>query len=506
MDDEMPASKAKLDEDLNGQRLDVAKDNAVEQGVLARLRGEPADGCPFSTAGPAKRWRQGWELGGKLLRPPAAAPTVEQAEPRVDRKERRDRWRFLLELVLAAAAVVTVVYLVREIKQQQQQNELLRGQSEEQRTQTELQRGQIERQRTQDELLQRHKATRILDTAWDLLGGEGGTESIVEFSSDPNQQELARRLIWEALELQPHSALPYLRQGGYFVAKGKYEEAEASFRRALIIEPEDSSAHTNLGVILAAQGRLEEAKASHSRALELNPNSAIAYNNLGAVYFKQSRFEDAEARFRKSLDINPNDVHTLYNLGLSFARLGKNPEAEASIRKALEIDPDDAALCYVLGTVLSAQGKHEEAEASFSAALRLEPKYEADHDALGESVREEIAPGDLYRQPLAASPFQHFVSIYLIVVSIALVFLSWLYLNRFWAGSPLIRRGQHYYLNGRPLRNGDKVEKRHGNSWRQVELKGMPAKLVGCYRSDETDLDPDALYRWIKSDRTRNRC
>ena len=61
---------------------------------------------------------------------------------------------------------------------------------------------------------------------------------------------------------------------------GRFNEAEASYRRALQIKPDSAEAYSNLGNILNDLGRLDEAETSYRQALQIKPDYADAYSNL----------------------------------------------------------------------------------------------------------------------------------------------------------------------------------------------------------------------------------
>src|SRR5262249_7513383 len=61
---------------------------------------------------------------------------------------------------------------------------------------------------------------------------------------------------------------------------GRYDEAEASYRRAIAIAPTVPHLHNNLGVLLKESGQLTESLAAHRRAVEIAPRLPAGRSNL----------------------------------------------------------------------------------------------------------------------------------------------------------------------------------------------------------------------------------
>ena len=84
-------------------------------------------------------------------------------------------------------------------------------------------------------------------------------------------------------------------------------------------------------------GRYEDAEAAYRKALELDPEYACAHRSLGdLLQFHLGRYEEAEAVYHKAMDLDPTDAYTHDVLGnLLQYRLGRYGEAEEAYRKAM---------------------------------------------------------------------------------------------------------------------------------------------------------------------------
>lgn len=88
------------------------------------------------------------------------------------------------------------------------------------------------------------------------------------------------------------------------------------------LEPEFVEAHTNLGNALKARGKLEEAAASYERALALKPDYAEAHFNLGNVFRDQGRLDAALVNYERSLALKPDFADAHWNRSLAQLLLG----------------------------------------------------------------------------------------------------------------------------------------------------------------------------------------
>ena len=224
-----------------------------------------------------------------------------------------------------------------------------------------------------DEATRQIEAMRLLDQAWDILGGEPGSDLIEEFVGDPRELEKARRLIRDAQVLAPSLPMAVRREGSLLVAKGDSEGAIERFQQALELDPGNAKDYyIYLGRAHEMLNRLEEAEASYRKAIELDPDYIRAYINLGCTFLDQGRFYEAEASFRKALELDPDYARAYNNLADSLLHQGRLAEAETSIRRAIELDPRLPTFQTTFGEILRSQGRLAEAEVSLRIALELE--------------------------------------------------------------------------------------------------------------------------------------
>ncbi len=128
--------------------------------------------------------------------------------------------------------------------------------------------------------------------------------------------------------------------GMIHAGRGDYPAAEARFRHLAALRPDSADAHYNLARSLELQGKYDEAEAAYRRALKRSGNTLVeAFNNLGNVYREQGMDERALAQYGQALERNPRHHHALNNMGVVLQKLGRHDEALARYDAALAVDP-----------------------------------------------------------------------------------------------------------------------------------------------------------------------
>ncbi len=185
----------------------------------------------------------------------------------------------------------------------------------------------------------RLQAERLLDEAWDLMGGEIGTNSLDHFA-DERSLELARRKIRDALLLVPGMAAALGKMGTYLRAIGRYEESEALLRRSVAEDPSDWAAHNNLGITLAKQGKLTEAQQAFEEALRRRPRESAAEANLANVHLSEGRVDDAVRLYTQAQEHGKSHVPAMA-IGVALGRAGRQRDAIAWLERAVAQRPSD---------------------------------------------------------------------------------------------------------------------------------------------------------------------
>jgi tetratricopeptide (TPR) repeat protein len=155
----------------------------------------------------------------------------------------------------------------------------------------------------------------------------------------------------ELLSLDPRHAVARNNLGAAFCSLGRYQEAEAQFRRAIESNARFPDPHNNLGTVLRWRGRVVQSEAPLRRALKLKPTYLDAQVNLAQTLVLLYRWREAKGLLEKALKISPRNVGALVALGQIVAAEGALAEAETLLRRAAEIDPNAQSACAALVTL-----------------------------------------------------------------------------------------------------------------------------------------------------------
>jgi predicted TPR repeat methyltransferase len=188
--------------------------------------------------------------------------------------------------------------------------------------------------------------------------------------------------------------------------RGRPARAVELIEEALRVEPQQARAHCNLGAALQDLGRADAALASYEAALRLDPGYALAWDNRGNTLRRLGRPQDALDSYERALGISPGMADAWCHRAIVLHDLGRHADAAASAEQALATRPAYADACVALGHALQALDQHAAAIDAYDRALALAPQPET-WCARGTARKKS---GDLagalydYEQALAARP------------------------------------------------------------------------------------------------------
>jgi tetratricopeptide (TPR) repeat protein len=182
--------------------------------------------------------------------------------------------------------------------------------------------------------------------------------------------------LWgHVLRLDPGSAVAQSNLGNGRMGQGRFQEAEAHFRRATEIDPGYVIARHNLGVTLARRGEWAEAVEQLQQAVRLRPTYVAARNNLAWALIRQRRPAEAIEHFRVLLEMTSDPAMVRNGWGLALSRMERYDDAIEQLREAVKLAPGHADAHYNWGVVLVQQGQLAEAGEHFAQAVRSNPAH-----------------------------------------------------------------------------------------------------------------------------------
>ncbi|MFC1573387.1 tetratricopeptide repeat protein [Candidatus Eisenbacteria bacterium] len=96
-----------------------------------------------------------------------------------------------------------------------------------------------------------------------------------------------------------------------YLGMGRFEDAEASFKRSLESMPDDRQFLLGLAESLRRNNKHREALLFYERVLALSPQSIEAHRGLGMAHTALGNSEQAREHFLRHVELNPNSPEAL---------------------------------------------------------------------------------------------------------------------------------------------------------------------------------------------------
>ena len=164
--------------------------------------------------------------------------------------------------------------------------------------------------------------------------------------------------------------------GTVYAENGKWQRAEAGWRRASLLDPRNTACRHSLVGLYSATGRLPEAVTVCEQLRQIAPRDAANEMNIGVLLARLKQFDAAEAAMRKAFDLGlktPAGHRSLVRLLLSRNR--NLPEARTWAEKLVALEPS-APNYLLLAQACHRAGDLPAARAALERALQLEPDNE----------------------------------------------------------------------------------------------------------------------------------
>ena len=200
------------------------------------------------------------------------------------------------------------------------------------------------------------------------------------------QNELARRWYWQAIELDPAFARAYAGLAlTYGLAYQLGWEDDGALNRAVELaataeqlDPFLPDTHWVIGFVETQRRRHAEALGHLQRALRLNPSYADAYALMGGIKTYTGQPADGVALLRTALRLNP-DAGSLYFLllGRALYFVGDHEQARVNLEQALARNSANVEARLYLAVVLSQLGEPGGAAWQADEIRAVEPNFSA---------------------------------------------------------------------------------------------------------------------------------
>lgn len=165
--------------------------------------------------------------------------------------------------------------------------------------------------------------------------------------------------------------------------KGRPERAAQLLMKAAKVAPDRPEILCDLGNAFKAMGRHKESVSAHKMVIGILPQSPEAHSNLGSAYNAAGRAEKAVASFESALKLRPRDPELMFNLGNGLIAAERQLEAEEILRQVVYERPDHIRAQINLGVALKESGRFDAALKRFQKAVAAHPDSADAHWNLG---------------------------------------------------------------------------------------------------------------------------
>jgi len=193
-----------------------------------------------------------------------------------------------------------------------------------------------------------------------------------------DQLDEARAHLQALIEDDPSDLEAVIALGNILRAHEIYDDAETVYSRGLVTIAELESQHWLLlyfrGIARERLGKWELAEADFRKALELNENQPLVLNYLGYSLVDQGlKLDEALEMIRTAVELRPTDGYIVDSLGWVYFRLGRYEEAVTELERAIELRPADPVINDHLGDAYWMVGRRNEARFQWNHARDLGP-------------------------------------------------------------------------------------------------------------------------------------
>lgn len=158
----------------------------------------------------------------------------------------------------------------------------------------------------------------------------------------------ARRDLESFLAANADVAEAHTTYGSVRLDEGRFDEAEAAFRRAVELDPGFAGGYVNLAEVLRVSGHESEALRVFSDAIERIPGSAELHYGQGLAWVRARRLPDAAEAFARARRLAPGDSHYALAYVLALESLGRIDRALHEAEALARLRPEDPVVSTLL--------------------------------------------------------------------------------------------------------------------------------------------------------------
>ncbi|MDR1923468.1 MAG: tetratricopeptide repeat protein [Planctomycetaceae bacterium] len=144
----------------------------------------------------------------------------------------------------------------------------------------------------------------------------------------------------------------------------------------------DSNAAYNAATKLMSENKFEEAEASYKKAFKHNPNNFLALYGIGTAQAKLKLHDDAKKTFQQCLEMKPKDSRPMVALGFIAKAEDEEEKMIEWWKKSYDADKQCHEALKALGDHYAAKNDIKNASLYYRLFLKIKPKDTQVKDAL----------------------------------------------------------------------------------------------------------------------------
>jgi tetratricopeptide (TPR) repeat protein len=206
-----------------------------------------------------------------------------------------------------------------------------------------------------------------------------------------------------ALSQQPTQFDSLLAAAQQAQARGDFEAAADSYRKAVALHPEIAELQTNLGLMCYQTAKDQQALAAFLQAIRLKPGLFVPNLFLGLEYLKLKKFDEAIPYLSRAALIRPTDPQVQSALGQAYTGKGKTRLAIAAYLRGAQANSSNADSWFHLGVAYL-----EQVEANARVLLARHKNSGYLHALVADTLAEQrslIQAAEAYKTSLASPAY-----------------------------------------------------------------------------------------------------
>jgi len=178
-----------------------------------------------------------------------------------------------------------------------------------------------------------------------------------------------------AINLNPFSAMPYVRRGALYAQQKNYSIAIQDLNQAIAIDSMHAQAYFTRALVYYYQKELNQALTDLNKVLQIESRNTLALFNRAIINYEIGNAEAAIDDLTRLSSIIPTNVLVHYYLASIRFERGYLPTALENINKAIEIFPQFANAYLLRAEIKTKKGDLKGAETDFAQGNRLAQEY-----------------------------------------------------------------------------------------------------------------------------------